>query len=314
MPEFADTARYIAYVRPHADRIASSFGERIKQGLCSGTMEKMHKQSSASSRFIYAPRFLKWREALGDAFELRIMSREQLYRKDVVADFLQFALQTEDFSLSATPGSNETLSLENLAVVRQLQVRLRAGQEKFRNYQTTIGLALARRMNDSAYRDGTKVRLHRALAELVRDQYAEDAAALDAAFFKGTPMSDALNAAPAKADETAQSVRIEDHFSDREQYLINTFIDQTVVLIGANPALLAKQLRLAHRGNVIAQDDHDGTAPPTRRRAGKGGKGGKGGKAARRQGAGKPGAGKAGAGKVGAGKARRVRPAAASQD
>lgn len=255
MPEFVDTARYVAYVRPHAERIASSYSERVKQGMYSGSMEDLHRQSSAGLRFKYTQRFLKWREAFGPAFALRPMIRDLLFRKDVVADFLHFALQTEDFSLSAAPDSNESLSLENLAIVRQMQLRLKAGTEKFQTFQTIIGRALARRMNDSAYRDGTPVRIHKALAEQVRDHYAEDAAALDAAFFTTTPMTDALNAASAKAEEVAQSVRIEDHFSDREQYLINTFIDQTVVLFRANPALLAEQLRLAYRSKVVTQDD-----------------------------------------------------------
>ena len=290
MPEFADTARYIAYVRPHAERIASSFSERVKQGAFFGSMEELHRQSSAGLRFTYTQRFLKWRAAFGPAFEVRPMIRDLLFRNDVVADFLHFALQTENFSLSAAPDSNESLSLENLAIVRQLQLRLKAGQEKFQTFQTTIGRALARRMYDSAYRDGTQVRLHKALAEQVRDHYAEDAAALDAAFFKGTPMTDALNAASANGEVAAQSVRIEDHFSDREQYLINTFVDQTVVLFHANPALLAEQLRLAYRDKVIVQDDHDRTAPPTPRPAGQGGNAGQ------PPGADTPDGGKAGAG------------------
>ena len=290
MPEFADTARYIAYVRPHAERIASSFSERVKQGAFFGSMEELHRQSSAGLRFTYTQRFLKWRAAFGPAFEVRPMIRDLLFRNDVVADFLHFALQTENFSLSAAPDSNESLSLENLAIVRQLQLRLKAGQEKFQTFQTTIGRALARRMYDSAYRDGTQVRLHKALAEQVRDHYAEDAAALDAAFFKGTPMTDALNAASANGADAAQSVRIEDHFSDREQYLINTFVDQTVVLFHANPALLAEQLRLAYRDKVIVQDDHDRTAPPTPRPAGQGGNAGQ------PPGADTPDGGKAGAG------------------
>ena len=127
MPEFADTARYIAYVRPHADRIASSFAERVKQGMFSGSLEDLHRQSSAGTRFKYVQRFQKWRKSCGDAFELRPLIRDVLYRNDVVADFLQFALQTEDFSLSGTPDSNQSLSLENLAIVRLLQLRLRAG-------------------------------------------------------------------------------------------------------------------------------------------------------------------------------------------
>ncbi len=269
MPGMLEGARFLSYVRPHADRFPSTYAERIKTGQFLGTLTELQATLHNRETFVYTPRFLKWREVFGDAFELRPMIRDLLFRKDVVADFLQFALQTEDFTLSDTPDANESLSLENLSIVRQLHVRLNDGKNKGQPYQSTIGRALARRMNESAYRNGTKVRIHRELAELVREQYAEDAAALDAAFFKGTPMTDALNAAPAKAAETAQSVKIEDHFTDREQYLINTFVDQTAVLVHADPDFLAEKLRVEHRSNVIAEDEHD-VAPPRRRRAGKG--------------------------------------------
>ena len=198
---------------------------------------------------------------------MRPLIRDLLYRQDVVADLLQFALQTDDFTLTTPPDTNESLSLENLAIVRQLHLRLSEGKTKVADHQLTIGRALARRMNESAYRDGTKVRLHKALAEVIRQQYAEDAAALDAAFFTGTPMTDALNAAPEKAVDQEQSVLIEDHFSDREQYLINTFIDQTAVLINAYPKALAEKLRADHQNKVVAVDSTEGAASKARQRA-----------------------------------------------
>ena len=273
MPQYLPDARFLSYVRPHADRFASSYAERVKTGWFAGTLTEMQAQIHKRGNFVYTPRFLAWRATFGDAFTLRPMIRDLLYRQDVVADFLKFVFQSEDFTLTSTPDANESLSLENLSIVRQMHLRLGTGQTKFQNYQATIGRALARRMNDSAYRQGTKVRIHKALAEVVRDQYAADAAALDAAFFTGTPMTDALNAAPDKAVAVEQSVRIEDHFSDREQYLINTLVDQTCVLIKADPDFLAEMLRGEHRGNVIAPDDTPDGETPRRRRAGKGRKG-----------------------------------------
>jgi hypothetical protein len=270
MPEMLAEARFISYVRPHADRFASTFAERVKTGYFAGTLSELQAVLHQRGTFVYTPRFLSWRAVFGSAFELRPMMRDLLFRNDVVADFLQFALQTEDFTLDDTPDANESLSLENLAIVRQLHLRLSEGHRFVQNYQSTVGRAFARRMNESAYRDGTKVRIHKGLAEIVRAQYAEDAAALDAAFFKGTPMTDALNAAPSKAVEAEQSVRIEDHFSDREQYLINTFIDQTAVLVNADPDFLAERLRTDHQIRVTAEPDPDAPAKPARGRGGKG--------------------------------------------
>lgn len=260
MPQYLADARFIAYVRPHADRFPSTYAERVKTGQFLGTLEELHALLHQRKTFVYAPRFRKWREVFGPAFTLRPMIRDLLHRKDVVADFLRFALQTEEFGLKDTPDSNESLSLENLSVVRQLHLKMMEGQRKAQNYQSTIGRALARRMNDSAFRTGTKVRIHRSLAETVREQYAEDATALDREFFEGSPMLDALNAAPGKAVDVAQSVKIEDHFSEREQFLINTFVDQTAVLIKADPAFLSEKLRTEHRSNVIADEEDSGDA------------------------------------------------------
>lgn len=325
-------ARFLAYVRPHADRFPSTYAERVKTGMYVGTLEELQTTLHDRETFVYTPRFLAWRETFGAAFELRPMIRDLLFRNDVVADFMQFALQTDDFTLSDTPDANESLSLENLSIVRELHVKLNGGKHKGQPYQSTIGRALARRMNESAFRNGTKVRIHKALAEKVRDQYADDAAALDAAFFKGTPMTDALKAAPAKAVDAAQSVRIQDHFTDREQYLINTFLDQTVVLVKANPDQLAGTLRAEHRTTVLAEEE--GEAAPVKRRAHKGRKGAAAagaetagaGKAAvagegKRAGMGRAG-GKAGGGKMGGGKrlgarggrARAAKPEVPTED
>lgn len=295
MPGHLAGARFIAYVRPHADRIPSTYAERIKTGQYVGTMTELQALLHSRKTFVYTQRFMAWRKTFGDAFELRPMIRERLFRQDVVADFLQFALQTEGFTLADAPDANESVSLENLSILRQMHVKLAGGKHKGENYQSTIGRSLARRMNESNFRTGTKVRIHRDLAQLVRDEYAEDAAALDAAFFTGTPMTDALDIAVAKSAEAEQSVRIEDHFTEREQYLINTFLDQTCVLIKADPDFLAETLRVEHRGNVIA---HDEAPAPKRRRPVKDRK------AAGRM-AGKTGAGPAGR-KAGAGKARRA--------
>ena len=294
-PGALETARFIAYVRPHADRFPSTYAERVKTGMYVGTLEELHAVLHARESFVYTPRFTAWRETFGSAFELRPMIRDLLYRKDVVADFMSFALQTEDFTLSDTPDANESLSLENLSIVREFHVKVNEGKNKGLPYQSTIGRALARRMNESAYREGTKVRIHRSLAETVREQYAADAAALDAAFFSGTPMSDALNAAPGKAVAEAQSVRIEDHFSTREQYLINTLLGHTAVLIKADPQFLADSLRIEHRSKVTA-DDEDGAVAPKRRRLVRGRKADDGAEESAKKAA-KPNAGKAGAGR-----------------
>lgn len=256
LPDHASQARYIAYVRPHADRIASSFAERTKLGVFSGTMEEMHLKTLESGVFAYAPRFSKWRRTFGDAFELRPLVRSLLTQQDVVADLFAFVLGHQNFTLTTTVESNESVSLENLAILRRFQNALRGGSGvgKKGMYRNALGWALSRRMNASPFGTGTKVQMHRTLAEMVLLDYSEDAEALDAAFFTGTPMMDSLRAAPGKAVEVAQSVELADHYSPREIYLIDLWVDQMAQIVLKDPEYIAKIVRDDHRSRIAGPD------------------------------------------------------------
>ena len=304
LPEFAATATFIAYVRPHAERLSSSFSERIKQGIFWGSIEDLHKQMLTNDKLLYTPRFSRWREVFGDRFELRPMIRDLLYRKDVVADVLQFILQTDDFQVLPVQGTNESLSLENLAILRRFQLAVLDGGSTVLAHQAAFGWSIARRMNASPLSAGTKVQLHRTLAESVLEHYHADAVALDAAFFQGKPMTGAILAAPGKAVAEPQSVQAEDHFSPRELQLADIFIDQIKALSQVDPKQLAKDLREQHRAALQAAGPHSeeslddvGKSP-----AGKSAGTLKAESVGRRSLPGKAGAGKRANGKAGAGK------------
>lgn len=254
LPEFNGSVQLIAYVRPHAERLASIYAERVKIGVFRGTLAELATIFEQRRSLYYRPRFAKWQAAWGEAFTLRPMIRDRLHKRDVVADFLKFALKTEDFSLRPTPDSNESVTLENLSVLRLMHLKLMQGATKAEEHQAILGRALARRMNEVGLRQGTKVQLHRALAERLCNVYARDALALDRAYFDGTPMSDALAAAPDKAVEVEQSIRVEDHFSERERALILPLLDQACALALADPKLLAERLRLEYRAKVLAEE------------------------------------------------------------
>jgi hypothetical protein len=267
LPDHAAGARYIAYVRPHADRIASSFAERIKVGSFWGTMEEMHVRTLEHGAFYYAPRFQNWRDTFGPAFELRPLVRALLTQQDVVADLFSYVLGHQEFTLGPTGDSNESVSLENLAILGRFQNALRDAGGKKGMYRLALGWALSRRMSASAFRNGTKVQMHRDLAETVLQDYTEDAQALDAAFFTGTPMMDALRAAPGKAVDVAQSVELADHYSPREIYLIDLWVDQMAQIILKDPGYIARIVREDHRAKIVAPVDEG------KRRAGPGKRG-----------------------------------------
>ena len=82
-------------------------------------------------------------------------------------------------------------------------------------------------------------------------------------------MSDNLNAAPGKAAADAQSFEMADHFSAREQYLINLWIDQITTLVGADPEKWARILRSGHKVEVLAAAEPVAAATPKRNPAGR---------------------------------------------
>jgi len=241
--------RLIAYVRPHADRIASEYAEQVKQGHFFGTMDELHLRTLERGRFLYSLRFSRWRDVFGDRFTLRPMIRSRLLREDVVADLLDFALSGAPFELTGEVQGNESLGLEDLAVLRELQRRLGSGTGKASELQTEAGWAMARRLM-AMPSPGTRVRMHRALAEAVVEAYRADAEALDAGFFDGTPMTEALEAAPGRAVAEPQSVRAEDHFSPRELRLIAVFADQMAELFSAGGVEWPKFFRRRHRAQM----------------------------------------------------------------
>ena len=242
LPAYLDTAKFIAYVRPHADRLVSSFSERVKAGGQVTSMDELYDRFRQAGTLNYARRFQKWRSAFGGQFVLRPLARDLLFKADVVQDFLRFALGTDDFSAANPPNANKSLTLENLALLKEMLAWLRPANGRRNELQTAFGRYVGRLMANSPL-EGTKLQIHRSLAERVLADFETDARELDREFFDGTPMFDTLNAAPAKAIDQAQSLRLEDHYSEREQFLIRMWITQTATFLKADPDLWAKMLR-----------------------------------------------------------------------
>jgi hypothetical protein len=268
-PEHADSLRLIAYVRPHAERLVSGYAERVKHGVWSGTLEEFAAQMAGVTglrSFFYHDQFLRWRRVFGPRFTLRPMIRERLVAGDVVRDFLDFALEGRAVRLTEPALRNESASLEDLALLREFH-RLAGGGEKPSEAQNKLGVRLARHLNEDPAATRTKLQLHRALAEAVVETYRADAAALDAEFFDGTPMTDALLAAPAKAVETAQSMRAEDHFGAAEMRLIRVWSGFLAELLANAPAAGGKPggpraARVLAAASLAADADTDAESGP----------------------------------------------------
>lgn len=217
---FADTAediRVIAYVRPHARRITSTFVERTKVGVpqtLKSTLEDFTNNRKKDSEVIYLPRFSAWREHFGDRFILRPMIRKHLHGGDVVHDFIHHAFGGRPFELLGTSQANESLCLEDLMRLKVLQSQLKTP----RLLRLMVGWEMYRLIGHlPAPPTCTKLQLHRSLAEDIRDTYMQDARDMDRAFFGGDPLlENELHTTVAKALDEPQSTDPADYLSASE--------------------------------------------------------------------------------------------------
>jgi len=235
LPDYVDRLRLVAYVRPHADRFLSTFAERSKKGVFGGSLEEFHAESAQAGLLVYAPRFEKWRALFGDRFTLRPFIRDQLYRGDVVQDFFHYLFGSEGFEITRETDRNESLSVEDIAMMRAIHRRIRRQSKGLGPAQQAFGWYMSNFLGATPSPGGTKPRLHRALAERIVETYRADAEALDAEFFEGTPMADALAAAPGKAVDAAQSFELKDYFGPAERRRVRVWADFVLRLMESDP-------------------------------------------------------------------------------
>ncbi len=266
LPALAPRARVVGYVRPHADRLVAAWAERTKQGDTTADLAGFFDR--AKDQFRYAPRLARWRAVFGDRLTIRPFIRDRLAGGDVVRDFLEIVTQGRPVTVTRPAAANESLCLEDLAVLRELHRRI-AGRPALAAARRALGWNMAQELAAMPRPEGTKPRLHRALVPAVRAAYAADAAAMDAAFFDGTPtLVPALEAALARAVEAEQSMRAEDHFGPDTLRLIGVWADLATLMLGHAPDRIPAHFRARQqaihaglRGGGSPADAADGAGP-----------------------------------------------------
>jgi len=216
----ADEIRIIAYVRPHAARLLSSFTERSKIGrhkVVAGDLESFYDQFHGAGRILYHPRFSALKALFGDRFTLRPMIRGELYQGSVVTDFIRHAFGTEAFRILGGGSANESLDLVDLMRLKLVQEIL-LQQHPGKQPRQAFGWEFARVIGQMPPPpERTRLRLHRALAERLHAAYLEDARALDRDFFGGAGLMEAeLAAALDSAVPEPQSVDPADYLAPEE--------------------------------------------------------------------------------------------------
>ncbi|MEQ3669455.1 hypothetical protein [Pseudophaeobacter sp.] len=221
-PGFEDRLRLVAYVRPHADKLLSSFSERVKLGHVKGSFEAFVDGMSDNRGVDYMPRFEKWRAVFGDRFTLRPFVRRELHREDAVADFFRVVLGREDFKVSEGISANTSLTVPQLALLREVHSvfnKRMKGQGRKNTPHITEARAALGRITSEQIREaglgntGQKFKIPARLADRIQTRYRADADALDRAFFSGTPMIDALDTIETMTTTKKQNLNSRDYFS-----------------------------------------------------------------------------------------------------
>ena len=280
MPDLAGSVRVVAYVRPHAERLMSSYSERLKLGRSLDTPMDLYEQFDRNGRLDYAQRFGAWRGVFGDRFTLRPYTRSTLLDGDVVRDFLEYLFQGAPVTVTDSADTiNPSLSVEDLALLCDIHAHLRAKGPVAGRAATMIGRHLAGLFPPDPAVPRTKLKIDRALAARLQERYATDAAALDAAFFDGTPISDALARAGDGALEAPQDMRAETWFSPETLRYARGFAEAMAMTIEREPRWAARAARPPElRPKASAQGKTEGKAGGKTAGKNKGGKA-KGGKA-----------------------------------
>ncbi|GGD40126.1 hypothetical protein [Sinisalibacter lacisalsi] len=231
-----DRVRVISYIRPHAERFLSSFAERSKKGGFGENMERLAENLLNQELLFYAPRVAKWQAAFGEHYTVRPFIRDLLEDGDVVRDFFSFVFGETPVSFRNRTAQNESLSLEDLVLMRHTQSLIQEHHPNAKEAGKALGWNFSPILSGLPAEKSTKIRLHQSLARQLQDTYAEDAAALDALAFEGTPMTDRLSRAVEDAIAEPQSLRPEDHHSPEVLRLAEAHALMLGRIMAANPA------------------------------------------------------------------------------
>ena len=203
LPDLTPTMQVVAYVRPHVSRFVSYYVQATKVGWYFDDMESYFDNmngKNGKNALIYSNRFQNWRDTFGDRFTLRPMIRDEMFKNDVVEDFLNLALDNAPFSVLGSTETNIALPLETLSGLRILQKVLRnQGANDVTRHR--VGRQINALASAAGLGKGTRVKVTKALYARALEACRQDAERLDRDFFGKSVMLKALERA---ADDAAE--------------------------------------------------------------------------------------------------------------
>ncbi|MEP0156697.1 hypothetical protein [Pseudophaeobacter sp.] len=257
-PEYEGRIRLISYVRPHAEKLLSAFSEQMKFGMLKDGLPGFFEQVSSNEKLDYTPRFEKWRQIFGDRFELRPFVRSQLYKQDVVADFFHFLTGSEGVKLQEVPIENTSMTVGQIALLRVLHATIRPDAKPAqvsRKIRASLSRVVVQEFRDTGLGgDCAKLHLPKDLLGDVIQRYEADAAALDAAFFPGTPMADALHSAEQRLTGPEQSLEAADYFSAETLMSFQMLCGVLNKIAAQHPENFLDMLQAARKGSRTEEE------------------------------------------------------------
>lgn len=264
--DYSGRTRIIAYVQPHHGRIVSGYAEALKKSGGPPTMAGYFDRRKGAQRPYY-PRFSAWKETFGEAFTAKVFHPDRLRAGDVAHDFIAFATQQPRARSTLETIPQSSLSLPDLAMMREVHARimeLEGGEAPGMDLaRRQIGWHMApilgRRYGELDLPAAETLRMPRPLAQRVADHFREDAAAMDADFFQGTPLTKALDDAVQEAIPQRQSLDAESYFDAADLARIRAWAEFVGRIAIADPqaffwASMPSEERAAHMERARAVD------------------------------------------------------------
>ena len=221
IPEAEDKLRLIVYIRPHASRFVSSYAERVKLGTFQGSMSELHEKFKLSKFLMYHNRLQDWKSTFANKLTIKPFIRTSLYQQNVVNDFFKYVFQSNPYNLKTMKMSNESLCLEDLAILNEIHRIIKAeyGNQIKPNILKGFSRKMAVQLSESKF-EGTKVQLHKDLAENIRLFYMEDAKIIDKEYFEESIFEKSLVDYTSNFVESEQSLEIGKYLSkDNIRYI-----------------------------------------------------------------------------------------------
>ncbi|WP_158964038.1 hypothetical protein [Chachezhania sediminis] len=215
LPDLAETARVIVYVRPHAGRVLSQFAENLKLGHETGSFADFYDRFEAAGRLRYAPRMERWRRVFGDRLTVRPFVRERLARGDIRHDILEQLFGAGGYALDEAKLSvdeNPSLTLPDLVLLRRLQQKFRAAKGYRNEMPVIFGKQFGRILAEMpSAGEGEPLRLPQELYDRMAEHASGDAQEMDDTWIGAPCFVPALQEAGQKTVPQAQSLEAEDH-------------------------------------------------------------------------------------------------------